>query len=215
MTDNNERIQLHQFTPGALLPLLVSLITALIVFAAVWLIAQIVFDALDPHKPAVLLASLSLLYMWITRMRLWTNLAQWERLTGLDLNHDGQIGEAKAQAEAEEEPRVSRVRIELSKIDNGHYSASSFDLPRGVTEEHLGQIAHDLFVLGRSFAETELSGTGRISLPKFRQLRAVMERQALCEKTGAASNAPFELTDAGEAWLKQYLPSPAPSEEGR
>lgn len=198
------KADLHQITPGALLPLLVSLVTGTLVFIAIFVSAW-TFGALDPHRWAIIPSVLAMLLMWMTRMRLWSTLVRLEHWTGVDLNRDGHVGEEVE----EDEPRVSRVRIELSKIkDDGHYSVSSFDLPKGVTEEHLAQIAHDLFVLGKSFAENELTGTGKISLPKFRQLRAVMERQALCEKTGSASNAPFALTEEGEAWLRQYLPSP-------
>lgn len=210
-TNSQTKTDLHQFTPGALLPLLVALVTGVLVFVAIYVSAW-TFGSLDPHRWATTPAVIAMLYMWVSRMNLWKTLAQWERWTGIDINNDGQIGED--QPSAEEEPRVSRVRIELSKIQDGHFSASSFDLPKGVTEEHLAQIAHDMFILGRSFAETELTGTGKISLPRFRMLRAVMERQSLCEKIGSASNAKFELTDEGEAWLKQYLPSPPPPTEG-
>lgn len=207
----NEKQYLHQVTPGALLPLYQTLITAIIVFASVYVVAWVVFDSLDPHKPATILAVMSMLVMWLTRMRMWGSLVTHiENATGLDINNDNRIGDG----EEDEERRISRVRIELSRVIDGHYSVASFDLPKGVTEEHLAQIAHDMFILGKTYAETELSGPGRISLPKFRQLRLVMERQGLCEKIGTASNAPFELTDQGEAWLKQYLPSPPPPREG-
>lgn len=201
------KTDLHQFTAGALLPLLVALVTGALVFVAIYVSAW-TFNVLDPHRWATTPAVLAMLLMWITRMRLWSTLAQWERWTGIDINNDGRIGEVEQAPAEDDAPRVSKVRIELSKVQEGRYSMTSFDLPRGVTEEHLAQIAHDMFILGRSFAETELSGTGKISLPKFRQLRAVMERQMLCEKIGTASNARFELTDDGEAWLRSYLPSP-------
>lgn len=200
---------LHTPSAGVITPLAQALTTAVIVFVSIYVIAWVVFDSLDPHKPAVIISAISLLFMWTSRMRMWSSLVTHiETMTGIDINNDNRIGEQ----DDNEEPRVSRVRIELSRVIDGHYSASSFDLPKGVTEDHLAQIAHDIFILGRTFAETELSGPGKISLPKFRQLRGVMERQELCEKIGTASNAPFELTDQGEAWLKQYLPSPPPSE---
>lgn len=198
---------LHRYTAGALLQFVQSFITGVLTFVTVYAIALIVFNAIDPYKPALLLGVITLLGTWIMRQRLWITLATQalEHATGIDINNDGVIG-----APVEDDPQVQRIRIELSKIGtNGHYSRSGFELPKGVTNEHLAGMAHDLFILGKSFAETELSGTGKISLPKFRQLRAVMERQGLCEKIGAASNAPFELTDIGEEWFRNYLPSPA------
>lgn len=207
-TQPTEKEFLHQRTPAVITPLLQTLITAVIVFSLTYSIAWVVFDLLDPYKPALVLAMIALMWTWTNRQKMWMSLAQWERITGIDLNNDGMIGDQVI----EEEPQVHKIRIELSKVGrDGHYSSSSFNLPKGVTDEHLQQIAHDMFVLGKSFAEAELSGTGKISLPKFRQLRAVMEQQSLCEKIGTANNASFELTDIGEAWLEQYLPSPTPS----
>lgn len=211
-TQNNNPAFLHQFTAGAILPLVQSLITAVIMFVVIFILAWIVFDALDPLKPAAIISVVTLLVTWLSRQKMWISLASLELMTGIDINQDGVIGEPIAQDGQDE--KVSTVWIDLRKVGlKGSYSNSKFPLPKGVTEEHLAQIAHDMFILGKTFAETELSGTGRISLPKFRQLRGVMERQSLCEKTGTASNAPYELTDEGEAWLKQYLPSPTPSDD--
>lgn len=207
----NEKQFLHQYTPGALLPLLQSFITSIITFLLVFVLMWMVFDVLDPHKPALVIALIVLLISWVSRQKMWVTLAQLERWTGLDLNNDHKIADEPIE---EVQPKTSTVYIDLRKISrDGGYSNSKFPLPKGVTEEHLAQIARDMFTMGRTFTETQLSGPGKISLPKFRQLRAVMKTQGLCEKIGTADNADFELTDEGEAWLRSYLPSPAPSEE--
>lgn len=197
---------LHNYTPGAMLPLTQALISGALVFVGVLVINWIVLDLLDPYKPALVLAVITTIATWTTRMRLWNQLANLERMTGLDINKDGRIGDAEEVQDIN--PEIHRIRIQLTRIgEDQHLQISNFDLPKGITNEHLETLAYDIFVARKPFTETECSGPGKMSMPKFRMLRAVMEQQELCER--GTSNK-IILNQAGEKWLRNYLNTSPP-----
>lgn len=124
---HSERAYLHTMIAGAFLPFFQSLMLGLVVTIATWLIAALVFDVIDPHKPAILCGVLAWATMLWRLLRHWINLTTIERVIGVDLNRDGVIGDDD-QPEAEEEaPQV--LRVQLIK-ENGHIS-DTFDLPGG------------------------------------------------------------------------------------
>src|SRR5262245_14628112 len=134
-TDNKQ--YLHTSVAGATLPFTQAIITAVLIFIGVWLLGWLVFDLTDPIKPAVVLAVIAMIGVWLWRLRQWANLTNIEKLTGIDINRDGVIGNRK-------EPEV--IRIKWSQVADGRngptYHAGEMDLP--VTREQLETLARGL-----------------------------------------------------------------------
>lgn len=206
---HSERAYLHTMIAGAFLPFFQSLMLGLVVTIAVWLIAALVFDVLDPHKPAILCGVLAWATMLWRLLRHWINLTTIENFIGVDLNRDGVIGDDD-QPEAEEEaPQV--IRVQLVK-DNGHVS-DMIDLP--ASRDQLSALANGLHN-GLPFSEKFWTGKGKpFSTNQFRNLRDVMMKRELAEYVNDEDpRAGIRLTEAGAAVLETFRPhSPTPESE--
>jgi len=203
-----EKQFLHTFTAGALLPFTQATITALLIFTGTFVIAWIVFDMIDPVKPAIIFAVIAWVVTWLTRQRLWISLAMFERVTGIDLNQDGVIGDEQ------EPPQPTVIRIDDVKT-NGHYQSNTYSLP--ASEEQLIRLAHGLINQGKSLSRREWTTRSNVfSDSEWRALQSEMIKCGLIELPNDRSrpNAGYELTRSGRALMDHYAALSSPTAIG-
>ena len=205
---HSERAYLHTLIAGAFLPFIQSLSLGVVVTIATWLIAALVFDALDPHKPAILLGVLSWAFM------LWRLLRHWINLTTIrdiirDVADDGQLNNSIHDDEVEEEAPQT-IRIQLIK-ENGHVS-DIIDLP--ASKEQLNALANGLRN-GLPFSERYWTGKGKVfSTNGFRALKDVMMKRGLCEYVSADDpRQGIRLTPEGSAVMQNFASPHSPTAE--
>lgn len=198
-TPASSRQYLHTVSAGAGLPLIQAAISGVIVFVLV-LLAGYELRFRSPIVTAGILGLLSLALVWILRQRHWYQLADLERLTGVDLNRDGTVGKP------EPEP-VRSVRVQLNHVtQEGHvYAGDIFDLP--ATPEQLVALADGLLNGGMRFSVREWCGSGRpFSVTEFNLLRNEMLRRGLIRQVSEKdSRVGIELTDAGRQVMQDFL----------
>ena len=193
-----DRQYLHTFLVGAMLPLVQAVITAVMAGIGT-LTVLLLFDAMDVWKPALVVSAITCVLTWLYLQRRWLTLTSLEKLTGLDLNNDKQIGEpVKA-------PQV--VRIQVDRLEHGHIRQMILgDLP--VSKENLRILANGL-LMGRPFSEREWTGTGKPFSSgadgTFRPLRSAMLKHELLEmRSGKDNRVGFDLTDSGWALMEKF-----------
>jgi hypothetical protein len=192
-----DRSYLHTTGAGVVVPFLQALVTGFLFFAGAWLIGWLVFDVVDPIKPAALLTVPAVLFVWLWRLKQWGSLAAHiEQLTGLDLNNDGVIGK----------PDV--VRLKWSNLNDGKngpsYEAREADFP--VDREQLVALAEGLME-GKSFSENVWTGPDKpFSINEFRAVRTVMYKRGLIElASDKDARQGFKLTDEGWSVMENLL----------
>jgi len=195
-----EKQFLHTFSAGALLPLLQSTITAFVIFIVVFVIATLVFDAVDPFKPAGVIATLVWGFTWLSLQKRWLSLTRLEEIFNVDLNNDQVIGE----------PQVVKIQVTDVK-ESGHVEIHNIDLP--TTPQKLSALAQGL-LNGMSCSEKTWTGAGKpFSSPEFRSLRTEMLRRGILEYVSPKDpRQGIQLTKVGRAVMRHYsdLPSPTP-----
>jgi len=195
----SERQFLHTYQAGVGLPLAQAFVTALLIGLIVFVVAILVFDALDPFTPAGIAGIGVLVAGWLFAQRRWLTLTEIEKALNRDLNNDKVIGEPKT------------VRVQVTEIkDNGHIHIDSiFDLPY---PDKLPTFAQGV-LNGLPITEKEWSPLkdGKLfSLGQIRNLLTVMKIKKLLTVTKQG----HQLTRSGKAVMKQLAasPSPTPSE---
>lgn len=190
---------LHTRQAGLDVPLFQSLATGGIVFVFV-LTLGFVFDALDPWRPALAAGALGVMVWWGVSLRSWSRLTRRNqpRVEVRSVDDDGDVST----------PRV--IRVELQRVtENGHVNVTSmFDLPKGVSEEMMAELAVGVLQGKRPLTEAEWCGKGKpFAMPGFRQLMQVLEARSLVEfKNPKSPNQGRRFTAEGEQFLEQFLP---------
>ncbi len=204
-----EKQFLHTYTAGAMLPLTQASITALLVFVGSLVIGYFVFDIIDPMKPAIILAVIAWIGTWLSRQRMWTYLATFERVTGLDINNDGVIGDV------EDKPKRDPIIVRIDEVNNGHYKSNTHEFPDWLTDAQLEELAHGLINLNRPFSRREWTTRSRLfSEPQYHELQSFFIRHGLIEASGKTSHGGFELTNAGRAAMTEFADvPPSPTED--
>ena len=207
-----ERQYLHTLVAGAWLPLAQSTIVAIVVSIGTWVIAYFVFDAVDPHKPAILFFVITWVCMLIKLQLHWLSLTTVEKIFQQDFNGDGMIGDVEQPAERAT-PR--RVVIQLDTVkENGRYQVGdkSDQLKFSCTPEQLQTFAAGI-LSGIPIAEkkwTPLKDGKLFSGNKWRDLMGEMLAQKVIRYVSEGNSLDgFELTDIGKAVMKAYA-SPLP-----
>lgn len=200
-TSYAERQFLHTFVAGVLLPLGQAFTTGLILFIATLTLAVIVFDVVDPFKPALVIGISTFAFTYLFLQRRWLSLTAIENVLQMDLNNDDVIGE----------PQTVRIQLEDVK-ENGHYHVDIVDLP--VSAEKLATLAAGL-LNGLPCSEKQWTGKDRpFSSQEFRALKAEMVKHGLLAYVNPrAPLQGYALTKPGRAVMKHYIPSPTPLEE--
>ena len=201
----SDRQFLHTFLAGALLPLVQATITAVMAFIGTLTLLYL-FDVVDLLKPALITASIVWVLTWLYLQRRWLTLTSFERMTGIDIDGDGQIGKPV------KEPEVVRIQIDEVTAD-GHIRQNRFaNLP--ISNDKLTVIARGLLG-GRSFSEREWSGAGKIlSSNEFRTLRTEMIKRGLLEVANDKDQRQgYVLTRTGRAVMTKFSQIPAPARQ--
>lgn len=206
-----EREYLHTFTAGVLVPMAQATSLAIGVFAGIWLIGRVVFDAVDPLICATPLAVITWLGVLFLLFRHWLQLTAIPAIQNAinDFVDDGQLNNS-VQPSAQSEAR--KVRIEVQKIDRGHFQSNTIDFP--CDDEQLYTLAMGL-MNNIPFTERAWTGAGKpFSTNEFREVKDVLKKHLLVEYVSDADpRQGMRLTAEGRALMEKIaLPSPAPSE---
>jgi hypothetical protein len=214
-----ERQYLHTLVAGAWLPLAQSTSIAAAVAIGTWVIAYFVFDAVDPHKPAIILFVITWVYTMFKLQRHWLNLTSIEQIFQKDFNGDGVIGEAIEQPKAEAKPRRVVIQIDTVK-ENGNYqvgdSTDIINFP--CSDDQLYTLAQGL-LNGMPFSEKTWTGNGKpFSIQEFRDLKIVMfkkrngDKEPLIEYVSEKDKRQgIRLTATGKKVMEQIATSPTPA----
>jgi hypothetical protein len=190
---------LFSLNAGAKLPLAQSLIMGCSLGVSMMTLAWLV----GVHRPWIVgiltltLSQAGFIILWVFR---WFNMTNLERLTGMDLNQDGEIGEP------------TTVRVEIMKRNKTGYEMQIMELP--ATEWQLRRLAVGL-VKGIAFSERQWTGKNApFSSSEFRALRSVMIQKGLIRAASEKDNRTgFVLTEAGQALMEQLCKGMEEDEE--
>ena len=191
-TDDNRQF-LHTSQAGVVVPLLQSVVIGLMVFVFVLMIG---WNWLDPWKVSALAGMAASIGWFIFSMKRWTELTRpMIRISSVDDDNN---------------PATQNViRVQLDRVtDTGHYQQTSiFDLPQGVTEQMMADLANGILNMHRPFTEGEWCGTGKtFSMPKFRQLRTLLENRKLTEPVNEKDKRQgIRFNSDGEQFLQGFL----------
>jgi hypothetical protein len=205
---------LHTLTAGAWLPMVQSGITGTLVLV-VLVVLGYYWRWRSPWTVATVIGLLAWVGSWVLLQSHWFRLTDLERLTGLDFNRDGRIGEADSLAPS---PLSQTQRISLTVFEgraDGSLSGNSvsYDLP--CTLEQLQELAAGLIEDGLPFAERTWCGAGLpFSVEGFRELRAELMRRGLVALVnGKDARQGYNLTVKGEDIFREVLAGlPLPAE---
>jgi hypothetical protein len=203
------RAYLHNMTAGAWLPLMQSVISGLVAGVAV-LAVGLAGRWRSPWADAGIVAALVVGLSWLVMARHWLSLTALERLTGLDLNHDGRVGEPEEQeTQPTREPDFVRVQVDHVTAA-GHVGESQiFNLP--ATREQLAALAAGVLRDGLTFSERVWTGQGKpFSVDGWRSLRSEFIKRGLLALVSAKDpRQGYVLTLAGRHVLESFLEEPA------
>jgi len=171
-------------------PFLLALASATVTFAAVGIVAIALRWSVG--VPAVA-AALALFLVWFWRLMKWESLL-WatERITGVDLDRDGEVGE----------PGRRTVQLEISNADEPG-SLRYLNIPDALFAKLPG-VALKL-AAGTPFSEGAMTGKGRpLSRSEFHQLRDLfMERGVVAWKDERHPTLGIEFTSYGKRVIRQ------------
>jgi hypothetical protein len=202
----DHRQYLHTYTVGAGLPFIQASITALLTFVGTLCIDYFVLDLIDPHKPAILVAVIVWIWTWIARQRWWITLIA-ERITGIDINHDGVVGSTT------KEPEIIRVQLREVKANGSVTAGDNIDLP--LSREQMESLSRGM-LNGVPFSERKWTAPNSdvFSSNEFRTLRSIMIKRQLIELINEKdARQGYKLTAQGRA-IMEYYASPTPSDDG-
>lgn len=197
---NSSKAFLHTLGAAAWVPLAQALITGAMVTVAL-IFFMVAWNVRNWFTWSLGIGLVTALVVWMYSMRHWFNLTKLELLTGLDLNRDGAIGEAKPAPSSE--PQT--VKVTLNRISqDGHFSGEYFDLPG--TMDQMKLLADGL-LNGTPFTEREWAGAGKpYSAAGFRDLRKEFVRRGLIELASEKdARQGYVLTDDGSQFMADIL----------
>jgi hypothetical protein len=205
---------LHTVTAGVTLPLLQSGVTCLVcglvgVGLGLW------FRWRSWPVVSLGLGLVGFTLSWYLLQKHWLSLTGLERLTGIDLDGNGQIGNLSPQSKA-----LDEVRVYVSEVKpDGHITGNQSIYNFPCTSEQLVELARGLVEEGESFSERTWCGSGRpFSVGTFRELRSEFIRRGLVSLASVKdSRQGYCLTVGGRHVLAGVLAelSPSPTEAGK
>lgn len=190
------------FSPGAgaVIPFLQALITG--IFAALIVLAVAIKLGLSDLWFWPMIGGLmAAVWVWSQALRHWWSLTSLERMTGLDINNDGVIGEQMQDA---------TLKVHIQEHDDaGNLRAETrAELPR----HKMSLIADQVINNQVSFSVRELVERRHLlSRAEFEQIRdEMMARGMLVQVNPEYPKLGYSLTRAGMAVMRNILtPSPA------
>ena len=200
----SDRQFLHTFLAGALLPFVQASITAFMVGIGTMTLLSL-FNAVHLLKPSLIVASIVWVLTWLYLQRRWLNLTSFERITGIDLNGDGQIGKPSKERE--------QLVIRLDEITaDKHYRSRTIDSV--ISKDKLTILARGL-LNGIPFTERSWTGEGKLlSINEFRAVRSMWIKLSLLEVVSDKDNRQgFDFTEQGWAVMEKLAGPVAEAEE--
>lgn len=194
--DESIRQHYQSVSVAVKIPALQAVITGLTMGLSAATVAWLL-EASRWYAWGVSVASLTLSASWLLLLYRWHDLVnQIELALGIDLNHDGRVGDI--------EPPPP-IRIEVKE----DHRLSMIDLPGN--QEQLLALASGL-VAGLPFSESQWTGNGApFTKRQFHELRAVMiKRNLICWNNPNAKAQGITLTRSGSAVIR-HLASMAAS----
>lgn len=197
-----EKSYLHTMEAGAFLPFLQAFISG--VFAG--LAAMIVSWALRAREPWVwggIAWALVMMLTWFLTQRHWFTLTA-ERLTGIDFNRDGVLGDERPSAPREVSVRISEV------TKDKQYRQTVGTLP--ASYEQMQKLAEGILNNKLEFTVRNFCGDKKpFSVDEFNDLReAFLKRDVdgeklLRSKSDKDARRGYEFTEAGKQVLQGFL----------
>ncbi len=180
-------------TAPVTIPLLQSVITGILAGIAAGVLVGVLRVGFSAWAAGFSTWALVTLGAWLSFRGRWQVVI--ERALGVDLNHDGVIGEP----ELPPQPEPQSLRVEL--LQEGGRRGDWIDLP---FPDKLPALAAGLLE-GRQFTQTVWTGGGRLySRAEFEAVRGEMLRRGLARwKNPQAPAQGAELTPAGRAVLRK------------
>jgi len=200
---------LHTLEAGAWLPGVQSAISGVLAFVVVLAVA-LSGRWRSAFTWSVVAGVVASGLTWLYLVRHWLSLTGLERLTGLDLDNDGIIGEPKNA-----ESSIQEIRVRVSEVtEGGNYKESIYALP--LDSGQLSALAAGM-AEGLPLAESAWCGRGRpFSQREFRTLRAELTRRGLVALANPKdARQGYILTVAGRHVMAGIIESclPSPTEQ--
>jgi hypothetical protein len=198
---------LHTTEAGALLLLWQAVISGVMAGAVVFFLS-LTLRARDPWIWGGVTLFVVMGLAWGVSLRHWFNLTA-ERLTGIDLNRDGRIGEQKP-------PKTPEVRVRISGIDQEtrHFRETVTNFH--ATADQMQKLAEGILDIEfpKRFTTREWCGDGKpFSINQFNNLRAEFltaktfdDKPLMIEKSEKGVNRGYEFTQEGREVLERFLP---------
>ena len=206
---------LHTLLIAAVIPLTQSLITGLIVGGLVLFLA-LQFSAKNSWQWGLWGFLLSGSGTWLFSIRRWHRLTDWlptvERITNLDINRDGRIGDRLPLVDVMPEPKEITVTVR-DVSDHGSLSVMRYNLP--ADEKQLAAFALGVGQ-GVSLAEANWIGPSNpFTRDEYRAFRKELIRRGWVELSNRKSaRQGFAMTHAGEAVMREIAKSNSPTADG-
>jgi hypothetical protein len=191
---SRDRAYLHTVAAGAVLPLIQAGVSSV----ATGILVLIILSSTRVRNFitwAGVVMIIIFILVWIILQRHWITLTA-ERVTKLDLNRDGIIGEPET------------LRIEVTDRKPGAWNQQIYNFP--ATAEEMRMLAMGVNS-GTGFKEAYWTGSGApFSQVKFRRLMSFLLGSKLIEPNGRSSNQGYKLTDLGGSIFERLAPPPPP-----
>jgi hypothetical protein len=198
---------LHTLQAGAWVPLQQAGITGALAGLLVTLVC-LKYRVTDWWFIGLIVMSGVTIVMWGALQKHWFSLTtvKLENMTGLDLNRDGKIGQAKTHS----------VRVNIHESNDNGYQQRTQAVNLPIDEQTLATFASALLG-GRPLTEREWAGSGKpLSIEQFREMRGEMLKRGLAALSNPKSpQQGYKLTRAGRAVMEHFAalgqtPSPTP-----
>jgi len=205
---------LHTFPISIFIPFSQALLTGVMAGILAFAFAM----TLGKPKPFLWLLwgfLLSTALLWLILLKRWMKLTDWlptvERITNLDLNRDGHVGNKALIIDPVPEPKQLTITVR-DVHDQGHLSVMRYDLP--VDETQLRKFASGI-EQGVSLAEANWIGPSNpFTRDEYRAFRGELIRRRWVELSNQKStNQGFQMTRAGQAVMREIARSYSPASD--
>lgn len=197
--NNNIADQSYLHTPqvGAILPLIQAVITGLVITMPI-AVMLFKFNATDLFLWSLFIFCSVTAGMWTYLWLHWLGLTL-ERVTGIDINGDGVIGDEI----------VVPVRVDIEQTDGNSHTTTRASFP---SERKLVAVADAIVNCGASFSVREIVEKRKLlSRSEFEDMRAEMvSRGIIAMKNAEFPQLGYDVTRAGRAVFRDLLDRPLP-----
>jgi hypothetical protein len=195
--DVSGQAYLHTHTASATSPLLQAVFTGALVSIPIMML-MIKYRVQDWLMNGVIIFFVITSGVWIYSLRHWFKLTKIERMTGIDLNRDGVVGDPVREV-------VRPVRVDVNEYENGKHVRTT--RAHYENEARMIALADALINHNIPFSYDALCIQRKIlKRSELKAIREEMEKRGMAYQVNPESvNSPWELTNPGRAALKELL----------